>query len=246
MRRSRRSRVSVIKPLAYIPGVATAPYGWWDAAYNYTIATGVSRWVSRNNGLAFEQATGANQPTRNASSANFNSLPSFSTTSAQGMQSTLSSDAWNFLHNGNGMTVFTAQYLTDTGGNLPIYTSVGSYGFAPLMWNAAGGCFLRVANGSGAYWVNQSTATMYNIKGVFGFRSSTAEGAKYKLHTGSWTACTTSGSPAANNAEVTLRYGWAGSNQFVGEIAEIIIFKSYLSDTDAAAVYSYLATKYGW
>jgi hypothetical protein len=226
-----------------IPG-AGVPFAAWDAAYGFDAASGI--WLSKNNGLIFNQPTPANLPTRNASSANFAGKPSLSTTATQGMQNTLASSAWNFLHNGNGMSFYTAQRLTDTASNLPVYTSVGSYGFAPLMWNAAGGCFLRVANGPGAYWVNQSTATMYNISGVFGFRSSLAAGARYKLHTGAWTACTTSGSPASNNAEVTLRYGYFGSNQFVGEMAEILIFDRYHSDEEAAAVYSYLAGKYGW
>lgn len=60
----------------FLPSQLSGIQDWWRSDSGITTATGVSHWVGKVNGIDLAQATGANQPSFNATDANFNGRPS--------------------------------------------------------------------------------------------------------------------------------------------------------------------------
>lgn len=246
-RRGVASNRRVVNVRRFRPSIpdAGSPSSWWHAAYKYEEDAGIKNWASRTGNEVFRQL-GATRPTRNAESVNFNGKPSLSLTSEQGMQVISAAAEWAFLHNGSGASIFIAQYLTSTTQCAPIWTTRGDRGIGPVQWHGAGGSFLRVYNGNSSFYANEAAPTMYNIPGVFGWRIQTGA-VKYKIRGGAWTSSTLTGSPSAAAPIFTLSMGnIGGGGPFIGEIAQIIIFREYISDDRAAAVYASLATPYAF
>ena len=241
-------------------GAPTAPVAgynvWLDAAdaTTFTFSSGnvVSQWTDKSaNAYAFTQGTVANQPTRSTT------LNSKSTLLYDGsndsLVSTAAASTWTFLSNGDGASVFAvlkstkssaglSSWLDTTGGstlNIGIFEFFNSNLFISDTTKGVSGVEIAASVAHTisdwdvwSYYLDQDNAT-------------TADKIRIYKDDGGVNANNTTAATASNsNPTKTLNIG-STDYRFQGEIAEIIIYPSIISNADRESNVDYLQAKWG-
>ncbi len=251
-----------------VVGSPVAGYYMWldathDASFTYSSGKVVSQWTDRSaNALTFTTASTSNQPIRNGLQYGRPTV-SFNGTN-QYLKSTASATTWKFMHDGAASTIFVVakSKTTSTGSSTQnwimstTYTTNGFEFYTNAFSNPVG---LRARiNGSG-FLQNDRTLpsnshVVYSLK--LDPNNATNNDKLVQYHnSGSALPPTYVFSWATSTADTgTPLYLGTGYNAVLvgtpdymlnGEIAEILIYKSILSDTDRNANISYLKTKWG-
>ena len=243
---------------------------WLDAAnagsFTYSSGTIVSQWTDRSsNAFTFTTATTGNQPSRSGTQ-NSKSTVVFDGTNDY-LKSTAIKSTWKYLHDGTGATIFiVAKSNEDVPGiyqprNGVITTYSGSIGFnfnyvtgytpnriEAEIRNGLSGNILSnekqtLGNGYAVYaaMLDPENATNNNKLPVY-----INGGLKLNPSVVGWTAAST----ADPDETLHLGTGYVGligspGYTLAGEIAEIITYKSILSDQDRIANINYLRAKWG-
>lgn len=227
-------------------------YAWYDASVAASITSSgglVSQWSDLSgNGLHVTQATSTYQPTTGTTSQNGKNVLAFTTSKLITTASFTSNALTVFyvaLKTAAGDSTQTYSRLTsfwktpnndynNTDGMLGAYSSTNNSGYAPSAYvyrNSA-----SVAGNTLTY--NVANCTSWRLNGT----------ALTFIHNGNTTSGTTSAT-SLNSDRLTLGtasdFILPGGDSFLnGWIAEVIIYKSVLSDSDMSSVNSYLKTKW--
>ena len=241
---------------------------WLDAAdastFTYSSGSVVSQWTDKSaNGYTFTQSTVANQPTRTGTQNGKSTLVFDGSNDV--LASTAASSVWKFLHDGSGATAFVVAKQTRTttftnnrvlatvnyGTTSEIGVVVGLNTVSPATQIARSTVVVSGASPSLSNTFFDSTyATSHAVQSIV-FDESNATDTNREiqyLNNGSANlANTNTFAPSSSNPTATLQLGNDGVNYapLQGEIAEIIIYPSILSDTNRNAVISYLMFKWG-
>lgn len=236
---------------------------WLDASDTATISvsgSAVTQWTDKStNAYTFTQGTAGDRPSSGTRSKNSKNVIDFDGTDY--LNSTAATSAWKFLSDGTQHTMFivansdTPSLYSATFGNANGTGTIGFHG--PMFRDApqtiqtwitpAGG--VSVVNNNGGTW---STSTYYYITVRQKPSDATAANrSKTQLNLATaFSNNTQTATPSASNPTNSIILGGVlnnssvPSNQLDGAIGEIIIYNSYLSDTDTSTVQSYLATKW--
>jgi hypothetical protein len=242
-------------------GVRTEPVAgynlWLDAsdATTFTFSSGtlVSQWSDKSaNAYTFTQATVANQPSR-STTQNSKSTVLYDGTN-DFLASTATASTWNFLHNGDGATVFIVCKVTGLGDHYAMITSDAST--ASVGWGAvqtAGVFASETLRGVGGTAIGASVTAATSTWFVFSMlndqdNATVADKAKIWKDDGAANNNTSNYNASNNNCHRTLEIGFSGASgpyRMKGEIAEIITYTSLLSETDRQANVDYLQAKWG-
>lgn len=247
---------------------------WLDAAYDssftYSSGSTVSQWTDRSgNAFAFTNATAANQPIR-TNRLNGRKTLTFDgaggSASSDWLQSTAAASTWNYLHNGNGATVFIVFKNTDATGDtngLMSTAGISGPGFtvrvdettSPNQIDAS----IWMSGGSGGYLQNNNrnllNSSGFNVLTLVSDPNNATDANKLIQYHGldaglgatfvyTWTTSTANAYQtlligAESTGLTTSTYKWGG------DIAEIIIYQSILSSTDRNTNINYLKSKWG-
>ena len=257
--------LGVTSPVPFSPTSIAGCQLWLDASDTATISvsgSAVTQWTDKStNAYTFTQATAGSRPSSGTRSKNSKNVIDFDGNDYLG--STAATSAWKFLSDGTEHTMFvvansdTPSLYSATFGNANGTGTIGFHGplfrDAPLTvetWiTKGGGAGASVVDNIGGTWV---ASTYYYITvrqkpsdGTAANRSKTQINLGTAFSNNTQTATPSSSNPTnsiilggvLNNSSVP-------SNQLDGAIGEIIIYNSYLSDTDTSTVQSYLASKW--
>lgn len=204
---------------------------WWRADSGVTVVTGASQWTGKLNGLNWVQATGAAQPTLNASDANF------------GNQASLTFDGV-----AQEMTLATAMPAAGTSprcywfvfrqiswaNNEPLFSGAG--GTAHIVFQISASPQIGQYNGSNANFTGNAAVGSARI-GVASFTNTTSD----FLRVGS---VTTTGQNAGNGAAASMVLGSFGGAGFCNyALAELLITVSV--PAELPQLQGYAVTRYG-
>lgn len=212
-----------------------------DASKGTTLATGVSSWVDQISGIAYTQATGAQQPTpvasaslNNAAALRFAQASSQRLTGAAGaaalfpsaatllVVAAVSTDTFYSVYETSGATEANGVWrFTDGAGYLGVFRSprVETY-------PAAGQTYSVPSTGAHCF-VIRSDATRYRW---------TLDGVHAPQQAGAYSAGTTH----------TIGYiAGAADRYFNGDLARVYAWPSYLSDADVAQAVAFCRQTYG-
>ena len=255
----------VTPPAPFNPTSITGCQLWLDASDTATISvsgTAVTQWTDKSaNAYTFTQGTAGSRPSSGTRTKNSLNLIDFDGNDY--LSSTAATTAWKFLSDGTNHTIFivansdTPSVYGATFGNANGTGTIGFYG--PMFRDApqnigtwitkGGGAGAGVVDNIGGTW---ATSTFYYITvrqkpsdATAANRSKTQVNLATAFSNNTQTATPSSSNPTnsiilggvLNNSSVP-------ANQLDGAIGEIIIYNSYLSDTDTSTVQSYLATKW--
>lgn len=211
---------------------------WLDAsdAATITIATGVSAWADKSgNSNNATQATGSAQPTVQTAAQNGKNTLRFTGASSQFL--TLAS-AINVAASG-----FTALAVMRRGGpsgsnTVQVLGSSTSPTAATLEWWSTGVIYCTgVGGASRGQFSSAQAATTYNV--VSAVSPSNTDGKIY------FNGSDVSSTPNATATMTSLdRIGYSDSNYCNGEIAEILVYNSALSNANRQALEAYLKAKW--
>jgi hypothetical protein len=114
--------VAVVPPVVEPPALLTGLKAWFDSRDTAYFALGgggeVSAWLSRGGSLgaiAWSQGTAANQPIRVPSEPLMNNMPAVLFDGVNDSIITNNQNAWTFLHDGTGHSVFRVYRMDSTG-----------------------------------------------------------------------------------------------------------------------------------
>lgn len=253
-----------------VVGSPVAGYYMWldathDASFTYSSGKVVSQWTDRSaNALTFTTASVSNQPSRNGVQYGRPTV-SFDGTNDY-LKSTASSATWKFLHDGTATTVFLVAKSkpalvapTSNTSNWYMSSTYLSAGFEFYAETYQATDQVRARINGGGFLQNYQTLPN-NSHVVYSFKldpNNATDANKLVQYHNSGSALT----PTFVNTWVTstsdsgtplyLGTGYNGllvgnpEYMLYGEIAEVLIYKSVLSDTDRNANISYLKTKWG-
>lgn len=243
---------------------------WLDASdassFTYSSGSVVSQWMDKSgNSLAFTTAGVGNQPDRTGTQ-NGKSTVVFNGTTDY-LKSTAAASTWKYLHDGTQTTMFIVAKSSETTGGVNWIMSTRSTGVGIDTYLAADTSpkqlKFAVEAGSSKYVLNiedtpsPESHSIYTYKldvnnsttanKIINYLNTTAP-TPYNIAT-SWTTAST----ADPQNSLTIGTGYnaffvSGSYpeyMFSGEIAEIITYKSLLSDADRIANVNYLRAKWG-
>ena len=245
-------------------GTPTAPVAgynlWLDAAdatsFTFSSGTVVSQWTDKSvNAYAFTQATVANQPTR-STTQNSKSTVLYDGTN-DSLISTATASTWTFLSNGDGASVFAVLKSTATSAGLSAWlaTAGGDSGQVGIFEFFNANLFISdTTKGVPGTEIAASVAHTISDWNVWSYyldqdNATTANKIRIYKDDGGVNANNTTATTASNsNPNKTLNIGnngSAGPYYFKGEIAEIIIYPSIISNDDRQANVDYLQAKWG-
>jgi hypothetical protein len=241
---------------AAIPTAPVAGYNLWldaadNASFTFSSGTLVSQWADKSgNGYNFTQATATNQPTR-STTQNSKSTVLFAVNDV--LVSTAASSVWKYLSDGTKATVFLVVKNTLTGYNAIISTGdldSSIVAFNAFTYNKTTMYFDTTKGTSGQEIIATATITSdsWNVFSGYLDQTNATTGDKTKLYLNSGSANSSTGaySPSTANPQSTLQLGQASTlYNLTGEIAEIITYKSLLSDSDRVNNVNYLKAKWG-
>ncbi len=220
---------------------------WFDPAAADTVVTSagkVTQLVNRAGGDVAAQATVASQPTLNTSNAAFNGLPTLTFSGAQYLS------GFNAAYlNGSAYTIFTVSAVNAAGNQYMLGTNHSGTDNQGLHFG------YRTTNDfTLAQYANDldyTTAVGYNgtseVAMDWAGKLDTTSGHALYFNGGSAVKTTPStvGFNAQTSTDGILGAGYAFNNPFHGDIGEVLIFNSALSDAQRLAVDSYLQNKWG-
>jgi hypothetical protein len=247
---------------------------WLDAdnaaSFTYSSGTVVSQWTDRSaNALTFTTTATINQPNRNGVQ-NSKSTVVFDG-SRNYLKSTSAPSTWKYLHDGSGATVFfvvksNEQVQPATSVFSPIFSTENSnigasFGISGAPSEVYNSPLMRIVNASGGSVNNNFPIfnTGYNIhtykldpgnsfylnKILYYINSSSELGASFS------TFVPSTSDPTGTLCLGTWFNGFFGDAggypeyMFSGAIAEILTYKSILSESDRIANVNYLKSKWG-
>jgi hypothetical protein len=239
------------------PSAPVAGYSvWLDAAdaTTFTFSSGnvVSQWSDKSaNAYAFTQGTVANQPTRSTT------LNSKSTLLYDGsndsLVSTAAASTWTFLSNGDGASVFAVLKSTQSSAGLSSWldTNGGSTNDIGIFEFFNSNLFISdTLKGVSGVEITANVAHTISAWNVWSYyldqdNATTADKIRIYKDDGGVNANNTTATTASNsNPSKTLNIG-STAYRFGGEMAEIIIYPSILTNTDRQANVDYLQAKWG-
>ena len=260
---------SVVTPVAFSPSFISGLQAWYDASDASTLydATsggslvaadgGVARWEDKSgNSRHATQATSASRPLRKASVQGGKDVLRF-----DGSNDFLtSSDFLDLSLSGDAITAFAVVKRQTTGAYHAILSKFDSTGSASTEdgWtfrftdtNKIGATFVKDASLTTKVsdsTVSASSFTLFGFKAVAG--SLTTSIVLYRQGAILASSVTSSSVQTMDNTTYPVQIGielFRGSLYYAysGDIAEIIIYNSALSDADRSSVESYLTTKWG-
>lgn len=237
-----------------IPGLAA----WFDSrsANYFTIATGVSAWISRAGSLgavAYAQGTAANQPTYVSSVAGFANKPAVrfdGTNDFLDLSATLA--AQRFLHDGTGCSRILIYSCDSTGpatqrAGLTQDNSLTEIGIMHSLSTTFIG--LQVNNGGG------TTVNTWNLTNSAHYARDTprwwmwgyATGTQHSRVSGSSLSNADTGSPTSSNPTRTFRLGAnsTGTVPLKGDVVQELWYTRVLSAGETAQIGVWANQQYG-
>lgn len=233
-------------------------YCWLDAnhapSFTYSSGTIVSKWTDRSvNALEFTQTTVANQPSRSGTQ-NSKTTVVFDGTN-DGLISNAGAANWKFLNDGSASTIFIVVKMTTLTGTLKVVfdTSSNTAGTGNYFGAVTGTQALGVVNATSNYIEAYGTSdTNYHVwtcvndltngtaaNQLILYKDSGSASAS-PTKTGGWSI------PSGNPSNpLTIGTDGTQSRPMVGQIAEMVIYKSILSGTDRNTNIDYLKNKWG-
>jgi len=255
-------------------GTPVAGYHVWldaahDGSFTYSSGSNVSQWTDRSgNAFAFTNATAANQPIR-TSRLNGRKILTFDGaggSTSDWLQSTAAASTWNYLHNGNGATVFIVFKNSDgTGDQNALMSTAGVSGpgfhiqtnetVTPNQITA----MVQPSAGVAGYLYNENrnllNSSGYNVLTVVSDPNNATNTNKliqyHGLDAGLGASFVYNWTTSTSNAYQTLLIGAYSTGltnstyKWGGNIAEIIVYQSILSSTDRNTNINYLKSKWG-
>lgn len=240
---------------------------WLDAAdstvFTYSSGTVVSQWTDKStNAYQFTNSSTSAQPSRSGTQ-NSKSTVVFDGSNDTLYESNKSKSLFNYLHNGDKATVFITKKLTSTAA-VELYvmgtcTEAGGTQrgfFAGGHYPPTANIYAGIGTGTSGSYAFNDTSTTNNTWEIRTYKSdpnNATSGDKLPsfLDLGSKISGTSANLTTASTANAS---GWLGIGAvndgtniryyFNGEIAEIIIYPSLLSDSDKDLVINYLKTKW--
>jgi len=207
------------------------------------IGAGPSSWIDQSgSGNGFLQSNPLNQPTPNVNAFNFNPALSF-----DGANSFMSQPApTGFPTNGSDRTMFVVANATGTAGYrwIIVYGNVGSVGGTCQMGNhdgALGNDFYGNDFEYGNYW----NAAQNSNGALASFTLNGGTGTQYDRGNLLQSQAIAGLSASSANAVIGA-INTSSTELWQGNIAEVIIFNTALTDAERNQVESYLALKYGF
>ena len=259
-----KSRSLLAGNAAYVPGPVAGYVVWLDASDTSTITvsgTAVTQWTDKSvNARTFTQGTAGNRPVSGVSTKNSRNVIDFDG-SDDFLESTAATSVWKFLSDGTQHTYFVVAKSTDLNNYGTVFGNVNSAKIgiegAQFRPDPAIACYINTQDGSNAAAIYNSGGSISNNEWVYAyFRNKPSDGTaanrskgQIKLGT-AYSNNASTNTPSNSNPNYTLVVGATRNNsgviadRFIGSIAEIIIYNSYLSDTDTATVQTYLANKW--
>lgn len=251
-----------------VVGSPVAGYYMWldaahDASFTYSSGKVVSQWTDRSaNALTFTTASVSNQPSRNGVQYGRPTV-SFDGTNDY-LKSTASSATWKFLHDGTATTIFLVAKskppaVDGSSTNWYMSSSYLSDGFE-LYKDSYYNPDQIIAKIRGSGFLQNYQTLPNNSHVVYSLKldpNNATDANKLVQYHNSGSALTPTfvytwaTSTADSGTPLFLGTGYNGNlvgnpeYMLYGEIAEVLIYKSILSDTDRNANISYLKTKWG-
>ena len=242
---------------------------WLDAAnaasFTYSSGSVVSQWTDRSaNAFTFTTAGTTNQPSRSGTQ-NGKSTVLFDGSNDY-LLSTAAKSTWKYLHDGTQTTVFFVVKANETSGSSNWVFSTGGFeNGAKLQLDYSGSPAtaaytvqstfpgyvmnygITIPSGHNIYTYKVDVNNSTNSNKMTAYRNAGAS--QGSILVSSWSAPSTT-DPYSS---LYLGTGYGGSftdgtypeYMFSGEIAEIIVYKSLLSDSDRIANVNYLRAKWG-
>jgi hypothetical protein len=219
---------------------------WFDPSVGTTIVTGVSQWVGRRNASTLVQATGAQQPTYNATA--INSHPALVFSRAANQRLTGAATLAAMLENLEEFTIISMAQQTS-----PVNGQTRAIAGAGTVANTGRCNATAVACGA----VN-TTDTSYRPSGfmpgsqIWGTTRHVQTLAFDGINVNQWLdgvlskyiAALTIGGTLDEFVIGAMRISGVYANHFEGYIGDILIFDRFLSDADRQAGEAWLATRF--
>ena len=237
------------------PSSPVAGYSLWldadnAASFTYSSGTSVSQWTDRSgNAYAFTQATSTAQPNRNGS---LNGKSTVTFDGGDRLASTAASSVWKYLSDGSTATVFFV--AKRTGGAYLAGTQVSDSTQVGITFEYDSGTSfstysMRGVSGNITSANVAITNNSWNVFSIYLDQSNATTANKVKLYVGDASAATATGAytPSSSNPQHTLYIGAnsSGGYALTGEVAEILIYTSLLSETNRQLNVDYLQGKWG-
>lgn len=227
------------------PDDVTGLWGWWKGA-DLVGADGaaVAQWNDvSGNSRHFVQATGANQPLKKTAIVNGHDVLRLDgSNDFMSWTGTVPGEA-----NPSDLTMFVVAKATDQGSNhTPLASRAGGAKGWLLRYSTTGGLFGHL--GATPNLTNTFTSTNWNIlevvrsalSGRIGVNGTMGSATAISAYPGASGALILGGEDLTDDATAN-----PGSAFFIGDIAEVIIYSTAISDSDRDALETYLGTKYG-
>jgi hypothetical protein len=254
------------KPSVFNPTNITGCQLWLDAADTSTISlsgSAVTQWDDKSgNSRSFTQGTSGNRPASGTRSKNSLNVIDFD--GGDFLSSTAAASVWKFLSDGTEHTIFVvaasdnASLYGVTFGNANSGSTRGMHAAQfrddPLnigFWvtNGTGFPGADVLDNRGSSWTTGTFVYITDRRKPSDGTAANRSLGQVNLGT-AFSNNTATNSPSASDPQnsivvgATLNNSSVISNQLDGAIGEIIIYNSYLSNTDTTRVQSYLASKW--
>ena len=238
---------------------------WLDAndasSFTFSSSNVVSQWADKSgNGNHATQATVGNQPTRESSVLNSKAGVRFTGNAdkALGMATKIGAEGTQTFF----LVLNTASGWTNsTGGNTPFFSSnamsnsVPNGGVTIGSWTGAWanervGWYAQTG-GNQSFGIAQNSANVSSGGHIFSFNTTPSTNTRAirmdnseqsVVSSGNWSG---SGTRPGNYDCIGNYIVTSGGSAFIGDICEVILYDTDLSDSDITSVYNYLKAKWG-
>jgi hypothetical protein len=233
---------------------------WWrgDIGVVFDSSDFISQWSSVILGSVLAPTAPGTEPTHVLSDANLNGQQSVNYDGSDSLDSALAASAWNFLHDGTGMTVIVATRPTSNDPAQVLLSTAtiatNNRGMNLYYDGGARTWFFQVGNGAalaidigGAAGSGPLSTMNYTFARFLEGRP----GNEWSLRINAAVAQgNTAAAPNAGDAQATLRVGASavsGADPVLGMAApEYIFYRGYVSDEEIEELFlSYLTVRYG-
>lgn len=228
----------------------------WNAALGVAgSGTAVATWTDQKSGGVEQQTTALNQPTWNASDADFNGLPCVTYDGVNSWtESTEAAANWAFLHNGAGATIFAVERTLGTGDQFLLGTTqvavfklgvaMNDARYAPIVTRSP-----QTIVGNGAATQTDVASSAVPDRAIwFCMRTSAGGlGVQNVLDCSSNAAVTGSLAASLLAPQTTLRIGRPGASglRWNGKLARLLVYSRAISDSEVQQLRSYAVSRYG-